>query len=388
MKQELKVILSGGGTAGHIYPALALAEELRTRGVSLSYVGTALGPEAQLASQAEIPFIALSTAGFVRSQPLSLFISGIKALRGAVQAVKILKKEKPDVVVCFGGYVSVPLGLAAPLCKVPLIIHEQNSHMGMTNRFLAKRAQSIALTYPETKGMPETEHLHRRGTKVELIGNPVRKSVLSSDGKRARRELGIPEGAPLIFAFGGSRGARSINQAISTSALELLKTIPDLYLLHAAGKLEYDSLRTKLDAGLFKIHPELKQRYLILDYVENMGDVLAAADLVVSRAGATSIAELTALGKASVLIPYPHATDDHQTTNARSLTALGGARLIEDKHLDRKGEEFSLFTCILLELMGDDDALENMACQSAGLGKADAAKVLADEVLYWATRTS
>ena len=388
MKQELKVILSGGGTAGHIYPALALADELRSRGVKLFYVGTALGPEAKLSHESEIPFVALSTAGFVRSKPLSLFSSGFKALKGAVQALKLLKREKPDAVVCFGGYVSVPLGLAASLCKVPLIIHEQNSYMGMTNRFLAKRAQAIALTYPETKGVPEAKHLQKKGTKLEFVGNPVRESVLNSDGERARRELGIPDDAFLLFVFGGSRGARSINQALVASAPKLLGAIPNLYLLHGTGRLEHDVVKKELDTGLFKTYPELKQRYLALDYVESMGDVFAAADLVVSRAGATSLAELTALGKPSVLIPYPHATDDHQTTNALSLTTLGAARLIEDKHLDTMGQEFSLFAETLLELMGDDDLLADMACRLASLGKNDAAKVLANEVVYWAAHQS
>ena len=388
MKQELKVILSGGGTAGHIYPALALADELRSRGVDLFYVGTAAGPEAKLAGQEKIPFVALSTAGFVRSKPLSLFSSGFKALKGAVQALRLLKREKPDAVVCFGGYVSVPLGLAASLCKIPLIIHEQNSHMGMTNRFLAKRAQSIALTYPETKGVPEAKYLQKKGARLEFVGNPVRESVLNSDGKRARRELGIPDGALLLFAFGGSRGARSINQTLSASAHKLLKSIDNLYLLHGTGRLEYDSVRNELDAGLFKTHPELKQRYLILDYIENIGDVLAAADLVVSRAGATSIAELTVLGKASVLVPYPYATDDHQSTNALSLATLGAARLIEDKYLGTMSQEFSLFADTLLELMSDDELRADMARHSASLGKVDAAKVLADEVMYWATHKS
>ena len=388
MKKAFKVILSGGGTAGHIYPALALSDELRSRGVELLYVGTATGPEAKLAAEAEIPFVALSTAGFVRSRPWTLLSSSLKALKGVIQALTILKNEKPDAVVCFGGYVSVPLGIAASLRKVTLVIHEQNSHMGMTNRFLARRAQGIALTYPKTGGVPEAEYLRKRGTRTEVVGNPVRESVLNSDAEKARRELRIPDDAKLLLVFGGSRGARAINRALCASALDLLIAVPDLYILHGTGRLEHDSVRKELEEGLFKASPELRQRYIILDYIENMGDVLAAADLVVLRAGATSIAELTALGKPAVLIPYPYATDDHQTTNALSLRALGGARVIEDKHLDTMSQDFPLFADTLLELMGDDGLLANMARQSATLGKPDAAKALADKLMHWATLKS
>ena len=386
--QPIKVILSGGGTAGHIYPALATADELRSRGVELLYVGTATGPEAKLAQQAEIQFSTLTTAGFVRSRPLSLLSSSAKALTGAAQALKLLKKEKPDAVACFGGYVSVPLGLAATLRKIPLIIHEQNSHMGMTNRFLAKRAQSIALTYPETTGMPDKQQLLKREKRVKFVGNPVRESVLKADGEKARKEFGIPADAQLLLVFGGSRGARAINQAMCAIAAHILDAIPNLYILHGTGTLEYDSVNKELDELLFKTHPELKQRYLTLPYIENMGDVLAAADLVVARAGATSIAELTVLGKPSVLIPYPFATDDHQTTNAEALSTLGGARVIANNHLDTKSKEFPVFADTLLELMGSDELLASMAVQAATLGKAAAAQTLADEVMYWTNSSS
>jgi UDP-N-acetylglucosamine--N-acetylmuramyl-(pentapeptide) pyrophosphoryl-undecaprenol N-acetylglucosamine transferase len=385
MKSSTKIILSGGGTAGHIYPALALADELRSRQIELHYVGTATGPEAALAHAANIDFTALSTAGFDRSRPLTLLSSSIKALKGVLQARKLLKREKPSAVVCFGGYVSVPVGLAASLCKIPLIIHEQNSHMGMTNRSLAKRACFIALSYPKTAGVPREVEL-RPGTQVEFVGNPVRESVLHSNAARARTELGIPAEAKMLLIFGGSRGARKINQATLAAAGELLGAIPDLYLIHGAGKSEYDAVKIGLDAGLFTTEPKLKERYQLVPYIENMGDVLAASDLVVARAGATSIAELTALGKASVLVPYPYATDDHQTTNAQALVDLGGARLISDSQLTVNASgtdeaKASLFADTLLELMSNEELRATMAAASAALAKPDAAARLADATL-------
>jgi len=384
------MILSGGGTAGHIYPALALADELRSRGVELSFVGTASGPEARLASDANIDFSAISTAGFDRSKPLTLITSGVKALWGIRQALSLLKKKNPSAVVCFGGYVSVPVGIAAAMCKIPLVVHEQNSHIGMTNRLLAASANYVALTYPETAGLPKDMK-----AVCEFVGNPVRQSIHSADGTRARAELNIPDTAQVLLVFGGSRGARKINQATVLAAQHLLMERPDLHIIHGTGNLEYDAVIKGLEK-FFETCPELEPRYHVLPYIEKMGDIMKGADLVVARAGATSIAELTVLGKPSVLIPYPYATDDHQTTNAQALVNLGGARLIADKQLlegydpeaegvdytsGTNGENDSVFTSTLLELTGDAQLRAVMAAHAVELGKPDAAKRLADAIV-------
>ena len=385
------MILSGGGTAGHIYPALALADELRSRQIELSFVGTASGPEAQLAADADIDFTAISTGGFDRSRPLTLLTSGLKALWGIRQALSLLKKEHPAAVVCFGGYVSVPVGIAATMRKIPLIVHEQNSHVGMTNRLLAASANYLALTYPETAGLPQDMK-----ASCEHIGNPVRKSVHSADGARARAELGIPTTAQVLLIFGGSRGARNINQASLAAAQHLLTQRPNLHIVHGTGKLEYDTVVKGLEK-LFETYPDLRSRYHALPYIENMGDVMDSADLVVARAGATSIAELTVLGKPSVLIPYPYATDDHQTTNAQALVDLGGARLIADKQLQPKNQAIedqsadytsgtnednpSVFVETLLELTGNAQMLAAMAKHALDMGKPNAAEALADAIV-------
>jgi len=399
------MILSGGGTAGHIYPALALADELRSRDIELHYVGTAKGPEARLAKDADIDFTSIITAGFDRSKPWTLLTSGIKALWGVRQATGLLKEQRPAAVICFGGYVSVSIGLAARMRSIPLIVHEQNSHMGMTNHLLATKANLVALTYPETAGLPDDMEAQER-----FIGNPVRESVQDSDATRVRAEFNIPESAKILLVFGGSRGARTINRATLAALQQLLAALPDLHIIHGAGRVEYDSVVAGLDA-LCKQSPELEQltsRYHVLPYIENMGDVLAAADLVVSRSGATSIAELTVLGKPSVLVPFPYATDDHQTTNAQALVDLGGARLIaNDEMLDTgaagavgtagaavsadssqpssdtlgtNDKASSLFVDTLLELLQDDALRAQMAIHAKKLGKPDAAKELADAV--------
>jgi len=357
---------------------------LSSRKVDLLYAGTSSGPELHLASEAGLAFAAISSAGFDRARPLSLLSSGAKALKGVFQAMGLLRREKPSAVVCFGGYVSVPVGIAAWLRKVPLVVHEQNSHMGMTNRFLASRAQFIALTYPKTAGLPS-----KLKAEVAFLGNPVRGSVQDADSSRARALFDIPDTAKILLVFGGSRGARKINQATVAALSTFLSKRDRWHIIHGTGQAEYDSVMQDVQE-VFERSPELQSRYHALPYIENMGDVLVAADLVVSRAGATSIAELTALGKPSVLVPYPYATDDHQTTNAQALLALGGARLIADSKLAVPEEGYTSGTdCVetspyrdtLLELTGDEQALKTMAERAATLGKRDAAAKLAEAIL-------
>ncbi|MCL2680580.1 MAG: undecaprenyldiphospho-muramoylpentapeptide beta-N-acetylglucosaminyltransferase [Coriobacteriia bacterium] len=374
----MKMILSGGGTAGHIYPALALADQLRDRGCDLLYVGTPSGPEAQLAAAAGLEFVSISAAGFDRARPLTLATSSAKLLRGLGQARSVLQQwtsvGTPCAAVCFGGYVSIPAGLAASLSGIPLIIHEQNAHMGMTNRFLARRASLIALTYPTTAGLPRVDKLRHPTADSEFIGNPVRSCILAGDAARGRAALGIAADAKVLLVFGGSRGARAINQAIVAAAETLLTLQPNLHIVHSTGPLEYDRVREDLARRLAE--SDLLSRYHALDYIDDMGDVLAASDLVVARAGATSIAELTALGKPSVLVPYPFATDDHQTLNAKALLALGGARLVKNDQL-----QLPLFADTVVELLADDALRGTMAQQAATLGKPDAAAKLADKVM-------
>jgi len=377
---------------------LALADELTARGVELLYVGTADGPEARLATEAGLEFAAVSVAGFVRSKPLTLVTSSLKALRGMAEARTVLRTYLPAgtsaAAICFGGYVSIPVGLAVLSDKIPLIVHEQNAHMGMTNRFLARRASFTALTYPKTTGLPgslseglleghpfvqkESLESSKQSSVVEFVGNPVRRSILASDAHRAREQLGIPQCAKVLLVFGGSRGARSINQALVAGAEKLLMAEPDLHIVHSTGPLEYDGVRE--DLGLRGVQEaggsDRAGRYHVVSYIEDMGDMLASATLVVSRAGATSIAEIAALGKPSVLIPYPFATEDHQSANARSLVALGGARLINDDQLDT-----AIFADTLLELLSDDKLRSTMGKQAATLGKPEAAARLADIVI-------
>ncbi|MDZ4064570.1 MAG: undecaprenyldiphospho-muramoylpentapeptide beta-N-acetylglucosaminyltransferase, partial [Coriobacteriia bacterium] len=349
--------VSGGGTAGHIYPALAVAEVLRAAGPDdVAFVGTPQGLEARLAGEAGVRFFGLPAKGFDRSKPLSLLVAVAVLAVSAVRAAGLLRRFRPDAVLGFGGYVSIPVGIAAVVCRVPLVLHEQNSVPGLANRLLARWSRVVAVTYESSaQRLPGA-------VRVVVTGNPVRAEVLASGRDRGREMLGVPGSATMLLVFGGSRGARHINEVLARHAGRLTD-LRDIYVVHVAGREEADSVRERVGAlGVGT------GRYQVLEYIDEMGSALAAADLVIARAGATSIAEITALGRPAVLVPYPYATDDHQTTNARTVEEAGGALVVADTALD--GPEFIE---AVTDLLVDAGTRATMSAASKSLGHPDAA---------------
>jgi len=322
------------------------------------FVGTPSGLEARLVPEAGVAFRSLKASGFDRARPWTLVTSIGRIAVSTLQAMSILGSYKPDVVIGFGGYVSIPVGLAAGLRGIPLVIHEQNSVPGMANRFLSRWADTVAVTYGES--CPRFAHKER----VEVTGNPVRAEVMATDRDAGRAALELPGGATVLLVFGGSRGARHINSAIVGLAERILD-IKDVRVVHVAGAAEVDTVRAALDA----VDVAGKDRWHVLDYLNDMGSALAAADLVVARAGATSIAEITALGLPAVLVPYPYATDDHQTKNAAAMVAYGAAQLVPDAQLDEPR-----FGDIITQLLSDPEARATMSDASRELGRPDAAE--------------
>lgn len=361
----MRFLLAAGGTAGHINPALALAEELKERGHEVEFVGNPEGLESTLVAAAGYPFIPLESAGFNRSQPLSLF----KALRLVSKGVKHLKKRfkssRPDAVVGFGAYVEVSAVRAAYVCKIPVVIHEQNSVVGIANKMVAPYAHAIALTYPATR-----ETFAQKAPKncdIRCIGNPVRRSVLDADGKAGRDQFNVAHNGKLLVVFGGSLGAQHINKAIIQCKEELFSR-PDLYVVHATGKAAYDEAVAQLS-----LTPEEQKRWIVAPYIHEMGNLLKAADCVLSRAGATSVAEITALNVPALLVPYPHARSDHQTKNAQHLVDSGAAYMIADDKL-----ETDEFKNLLFELIDNDEKREELSQAARKLKSACAAHTLAD----------
>ncbi len=357
------VVLSGGGTAGHINPALALAEVLEDRGCQVKFAGTPQGVEARLVPEAGIEFVPFEAEGFNRRHPLSLAKAMRTLNKSSKKAKAWLDMVQPQVVVGFGGYVSIPVGRAAESRGIPLVIHEQNSVMGLANKMLAKNAQKICLTYEHAGDEIDA-------SKLVLTGNPVRKAVLSSTREEGRALLGVPEHARMLLVFGGSLGARHINQALCALKEDLL-AYPDVYVVHISGPKEYDRVLSEL-----KLTDEEAKRWKVLGYQDRMGETLAAADLIISRAGATSLAEISARALPALLVPFPFATADHQTTNARAYVDAGCARMVADDSLGTPE-----FGTLVKELIENESLRRSMHERALAQGTADAARRLADVVM-------
>jgi UDP-N-acetylglucosamine--N-acetylmuramyl-(pentapeptide) pyrophosphoryl-undecaprenol N-acetylglucosamine transferase len=342
----MKVVIAAGGTAGHVVPAIAVADALRAEGAEVVFVGGERA-EAELVPAAGYELELIRAEGISRSNPLKAARAVVKAA-GAVRTARgILRRHRPAAVLGGGGYVSGPVGLAAVARRVPLVLTEADSHLGITNRLLAPRARRVCLAFP-IEG--------RDGPRYRVTGRPV--PPTETDRSGARAEFGIAADELCVLVFGGSLGALSINEA----ALEAFAVAP-FRVLHVAGRRDY--------AAITPPGPH----YVLRDYVVPFGRALVAADLAVARAGG-SVFELAQYGLPAVLIPYPYASADHQTANARWMEQAGAAVVIPDAELD--GQRLAR---AVGELAGDPGRLAQMAAASRRLARPDAARDIAREVL-------
>jgi UDP-N-acetylglucosamine--N-acetylmuramyl-(pentapeptide) pyrophosphoryl-undecaprenol N-acetylglucosamine transferase len=304
------VVIAAGGTAGHVKPALATAAALRAEGAVVSFIGTGRGSAAGLAVRTGFDEDVVPMRGLERRLTLrNLRAIGLAAI-AVPRAMRILRRRRADVVVGGGGYVAGPVALAARLRRIPVLLTEADSHLGLANRLAAPLARRVALAFP-IEG--------RDGDKYLVTGRPVDPQVRAATRAEGRRNLGIAEDAVCVLVAGGSQGARSINRAVA----DAYGDGPPFELLHLAGAGQVEDVRALL-AGR-----EPGPRYRLLGYLDAFHDAVAAADLVVSRSGG-SVFELAAIGRPAILIPYPHATADHQTANARWLVDAGAAVLLPD----------------------------------------------------------
>lgn len=279
----MKIVLSGGGTGGHIYPALAIAREIKKINpkATFLYIGTEKGLEKDLVAREGLDFRAIEITGFKRSLSMENVKTIMRFLKGVSKSKKILKEFKPDVVIGTGGYVCGPVVYAASKLKIPTIIHEQNSVPGLTNKFLSKYVNKVAISFEESAHFFPKE-------KVVLTGNPRGSEVVSHIGSRAIESLGVKPSLPVVLIFGGSRGARSINEAVLKN-IEILKDKP-YQIIYITGEVHYQSVKEELDLV------GTPANLIVKPFIHNMPEILPSIDLVVSRAGATTLAELTALG--------------------------------------------------------------------------------------------
>jgi len=371
----MRVIVSGGGTGGHVYPALAIADGLRLRHptAEILYVGTRNGLEHDIVPRTGYQFYAISGAGLKRRFTPGNLVTLWRAARGLAEAWVLLSRFKPDVVVGTGGYVCGPVVLAAVCKRVPTLIHEQNAFPGLTNRILARFASCTTLTFGEA-----VRYLPHKA-RVRITGLPVRPEILAARRDEARAYYGL-DNIFTVVSFGGSRGARSINEAM-VEVCRALKDDPAVRLYHATGRAQYDAFLKSL--GDVQISLSAARNINIEPYFYDIARLLAAADLVISRAGASTIAEITALGIPSILVPYPFATGNHQEHNARALVRQGAAVLVPDR--DLSGD---VLLRLIEGLRRDVERRQRMAEAARALGKPDALERLLDIIDRLAVRRS
>lgn len=368
----MKILFAAGGTGGHINPALAVAGEIRERhpDAEILFVGTKDKMEAKLVPAAGFDFTTIKISGFQRQLSIGNIISNFKTvwylLTCSGRIKKIIKKFKPDVVVGFGGYVSGPVVRMAAKMGIPTAIHEQNAYPGITNKALAKLVDKVMLT------AAEAEKYMAPKNPVILTGLPVRGEMLRADRDISRAELGVKDNQKLILSMGGSLGATTINNA-------MLDIIADncedegLYFLHATGQYGLwfgDKLKEK------GVNHEEKSNIEIREYISDMHRCMAAADVVVCRAGASSLSEIQAMGKASILIPSPNVAENHQYHNAMALVDKNAALIIEEKDFSKEKMQ-ELFD----SLTKNDEKRSEIEKAAKAMSTPDAKEKIADEVI-------
>ena len=361
----MRAILTGGGTGGHIYPAVSIAREIQRRykNAEIIFVGTKKGLEYKIIPKEGFELKTIKVRGFERKFSVKNLIAIKEAAISISKARKIIKDFKPDIVIGTGGYVCGTVILAAALMGIPTIIHESNAFAGMTNKILYRFVDKIALNFEEA-----AKHF-RNSKKVVVTGNPIRADIFDITKHEGRLKLGFDENMPLVLVTGGSRGARKINQSIMSFAEECSKS-GKYQLLHMTGDTQYDSvLQSYKERNMETYSSNIK----VVPYLYNMPYALAACDIVIGRCGAMTLSEITALGKPSILIPLPSAADNHQEYNGRALEKKGAAIVILEKNLSEERLKNTV-----LGLLDNKENLEQTALNSEKIGIKDATGKIGD----------
>lgn len=342
------VLIMAGGTGGHIFPGIAVAEKLRGRGVSVRWLGARGGMECQRVPQADIELDVVDISGLRGKGVVSWLLLPWKLLRAVYQAFRILGDHRPACAISFGGYAAGPGGLAARLRGIPLMVHEQNRIPGMTNRVLARMARKTLQAFPGT---------WEQRLQPQTCGNPVRETVVALAPPSER--LSGRNGAFRLLVTGGSQGALALNRLVP-EALSLLPAEVPVEIRHQAGKGRKDQTASR--------YSEMGVAADISDFIEDMAGAYAWADLVICRSGALTVSELAAAGVAAVLVPYPFAVDDHQTRNAEFLVEAGAAVLLPESSIDAPA-----LAAVLQSLLADREKLKGMAENGRSVSVPDSA---------------
>lgn len=362
----MKVLLSGGGTGGHVYPAIAIANKIKEENpdCEILFVGTEKGIESEIVPKYGYELKTVTVQGFRRKIDFENVKRVFKLCKGLEQSRRIVKKYKPDIVIGTGGYVSGPVLFNSALNKTVTIVHEQNSFPGVTNKILSKVVTRVLTSFEDShERFPEESR-----NKLVLTGNPVRKEILQSRKSTSRKKLGISEDKKMVLCYGGSGGSEEINDAMRLVIKNMVKE--DIAFIFATGKLYYDEFIESL--GEISLKPYQR----VMPYLDNMADGLSASDIVIGSAGAISLAEITALGKPSIIIPKAYTAENHQEYNAKSIESQGAGIAILEKDLTpEKLNE------VVFKLLGDRELLIDMANASKSIGKPQAIDLIYDEIM-------
>ena len=363
--KKYKVVLSGGGTGGHIYPAIAVGRELLTNDnvEKIYYVGNPKNLEKTIIAKEEFEFLPVKVSGMPRTKNILLLKWFIQLGFAVLKCLQYFIKIKPDCVLGTGGYVSGPALIAAKIMNIPFMLHDSDAVPGIVTRKMAPFAKVINTSFEDAK-----KYLNSRN--IQLNGNPLRKDFNKLNKKESLEKLGLNPDKITILAMGGSQGAKSINKAFSKCALDLIEKL-DIQIIHQTGLKNYEAYMDEIDADLRN-----SSGYLVKPYLDDMGLYLSAVDLVVARAGSLSLSEFNLCGLPSVLIPYPHAAHNHQYHNAKALEDLGAAICLEDNLCD--GD--NLYE-IISTLVNDKARLESMKLANIKLSKPLATEKIAELLL-------
>ncbi len=360
MTKNRTLMVMAGGTGGHVYPALAVADEMRARGWDVFWLGTRAGLEARVVPAAGIDMVWVSMSGLRGHGLLRLALTPFMLLRAFWQSLRAILARRPDVVLGMGGYTAFPGGMMASLLNKPLVIHEQNSIAGLTNRVLACLADRVLVAFPSAFAGQKDKPIPCRKVDTQWVGNPVREPIakLAEEGDKYAGRKG-----PLrLLVVGGSLGATALNELLP-QALALLPREKRPEVVHQSGRQHVEKLRANyVAAGV-----EADAR----DYIEDMATLYEWCDVAVCRAGAMTVAELACAGVPAVLVPFPHAVDDHQTTNAKFLADAGAAWCMQQKDLSAEG-----LAAYLVSLTREQ--LAAMSAKARALAKPEATKTVAD----------
>lgn len=372
----MRIIVSGGGTGGHIYPAITIIRTLQKKidDLEVLYVGTSAGLEADIVPRESIEFKVIDLQNFKRSLSIDNLFRAVKAIAKVWSARTVVKEFKPDVVIGTGGYVCGPILLAAALMGIPTMVQEQNVFPGITNKILSRFVSCVATGSPDAVKYFPAE-------KTVFTGNPIRSEVMEAKRKNGYAEFNLDPAKSTVLVSGGSRGARSINIAM-TEVFKRYCQRDDVQIIHVTGKGEYeDTLVRVKEAG---IDLEQHKHLQIRPYLYNMPQAMAIADIAVFRAGATGLAELTARGIPSILIPYPYAAENHQEYNARAVEKAGASKVILNKEL----ADSSVLPDALDEMLANPRRLRKMAAASKLLGRPQAADDIAGIIMKLAGKNN